>query len=147
MAFTIQPHISVRLTGKHYVSSIHHMGSKEDEIAELETKLRELKKDAELEKQQERNEMEDTMSAVSSVLDVDDYPEMLSEQWKEDMENKDSGSNGTLANVAISILVIVGLILFSQVPIGNEGLDKYSTAAPTQSIDLGDLNPVKKVID
>ena len=117
------------------------MSSKDDEIAELEEKLRILKQDVEKEERQPAiSVQEDGLTGMVSDVEVTDYPEMLSEKWKEDLDTmKDSkeGANGLILNTIVSLSVLVGLILFSQVPIGNEGLDKYSTAAPTQSIDLG----------
>ena len=120
---------------------VHRMSSKDDEIAELEEKLRILKQDVEKEERQPAiSVQEDGLTGMVSDVEVTDYPEMLSEKWKEDLDTmKDSkeGANGLILNTIVSLSVLVGLILFSQVPIGNEGLDKYSTAAPTQSIDLG----------
>lgn len=82
------------------------------------------------------------IASMSNPMD-----EMLSEQWK--VSNfKSSGGNvgvggGVMKNVIGAVVLLVGVVAFSQIPVGQENLDKYSTAKPSTTIDLGDLNPVK----
>lgn len=81
----------------------------------------------------------------------------LSEGWKEARSNYDPGNTatrkrqeeeqgsliGTVAKVAGGILA---LIIFSQIPLGQEDLSKYSaikSGPATSTIDLGDINSVK----
>jgi len=148
--------------------------SRDEEIADLEKKLRQLKEGAETkevaETEEGAEETEVTSTEKSDTSDgefverrfkisddstnmmvtgeelpkrsaVEPYEELLSEQWKV-RESDSVGFKDLLLQLAPVLAIIVGLIAFSQVPIGQEGLDRYSTAKPSTSIDLGDLNPV-----
>jgi hypothetical protein len=67
----------------------------------------------------------------------------LSEGWKEKEAASVEGSSGggALTGIIGVVALMIGIAVFSQVPIGQEDLSKYSAIkAPTQQIDLGDLN-------
>mmetsp|Transcript_2737 Transcript_2737/g.3888 ORF Transcript_2737/g.3888 Transcript_2737/m.3888 type:complete len:177 (+) Transcript_2737:92-622(+) len=126
--------------------------SREEEIADLEEKLRRLKEeesmlDTSYATSTYGREMDDSTSLqpMTSSNEMDEpFEEMLSEKWKEyDPSQDESSSSGNIAKVAGTLAVLAGLIIFSQVPVGQEDLNKYSTAKPSATIDLGDLNPVK----
>lgn len=71
----------------------------------------------------------------------------LSEGWKEKeaAESSDGGGGGILITLAGVLAVAVGLAVFSQVPVGQEDLSRYSAIkAPTEQIDLGDLNRARR---
>eukprot|EP00536_Pseudo-nitzschia_multiseries_P000774 jgi/Psemu1/300310/fgenesh1_kg.9_\ len=137
--------------------------SKDDEIAKLEEQLRKLK--------EEKGEVvptEATTTATTTTtapVDADEEIPLeeasmdmfLSEGWKEARSNYDPSNTatrkrqeeeqgnvvGTIAKVAGGLLAV---ILFSQIPVGQEDLSKYSaikSGPPTTTIDLGDINSVK----
>ncbi|KAL7502274.1 hypothetical protein ACHAXN_001802, partial [Cyclotella atomus] len=70
---------------------------------------------------------------------------MLSERWKEASDpSPTSADGGMLKNAAIALGLAVFLGIFSQVPIGNEDLQKYQDYKGSASrIDLGDLNDAR----
>lgn len=118
------------------------LSSKEDEIRELEEKLQKLKQEA----------VEEESAVVEEeIVNLNEqavYTELLTEQWKED-EAGEAGEGGFLKSVGVALATIgllVGLALFSQVPIGQEDLSRYSTPnrAPSTQIDLGDLNRARQ---
>jgi hypothetical protein len=111
--------------------------SKEDEIAELEEKLRKLKEETEQETDGQPEKMaSEEMEALESSVIEEPLEALLSESWKDaEASSEDQGS--VVKNLIGAAILIVALIAFSQIPVGNEGLDKYSTAKPNQSIDLG----------
>mmetsp|Transcript_33398 Transcript_33398/g.68178 ORF Transcript_33398/g.68178 Transcript_33398/m.68178 type:complete len:180 (-) Transcript_33398:147-686(-) len=124
-----------------------YMSEKEDEIAALEEKLRQLKEVAVQEKtaQEEQKELAET-EGIEDVPEV--YEEMLSEQWKASEAAEEGG--GLMSTVTTVLGVVASLVFlgfFSQVPVGQEDLSKYSTGQASTRIDLGDLNPVKSVKD
>lgn len=113
------------------------LGSKEEEIAKLEEQLRKLKED------------DNTDKAPFSDEDSDDVSlEMfLTEQWKEQEAAADGkGLGGGLMNLVFAIGAVLALVFFSQLPIGQEDLSKYSAGnSPVSAqIDLGDLNRARK---
>mmetsp|Transcript_92335 Transcript_92335/g.258054 ORF Transcript_92335/g.258054 Transcript_92335/m.258054 type:complete len:164 (-) Transcript_92335:230-721(-) len=119
-------------------------GSKEEEIAKLEEQLKRLKK-----------EKETVEVPVSAPTATDDAGELegtpigmfLTEQWKEQEANADSeSSGGGIMNVLIAVGFALVVVLFSQIPIGQEDLSKYSVgSSPTaEQIDLGDLNRARR---
>jgi len=81
----------------------------------------------------------------------------LSEGWKEARSGYDPKNTATVTRkteeqnsifglVAKVVGAIVALVVFSQIPVGQEDLSKYSTikSAPVKTtIDLGDMNRVK----
>mmetsp|Transcript_44362 Transcript_44362/g.53607 ORF Transcript_44362/g.53607 Transcript_44362/m.53607 type:complete len:199 (+) Transcript_44362:134-730(+) len=122
--------------------------SKDDEIAALEEKIRQLKRDAAQETSNEDDD-DDGKSASTAVTltpeEMEPFEEMLTEKWKEVPSNDENGGGGNvLVTVAGVLAAVVALALFSQVPVGQENYDKYSSATPSTSIDLGDLNRSKK---
>ena len=84
---------------------------------------------------------QDSTIAVRKVpiASMDDpFDEMLSEQWKvKNNAVNGSSSSGGIMNIVGVVAILLGIVAFSQVPIGQEDLDKYSTAKPSTSIDLG----------
>jgi hypothetical protein len=121
--------------------------NKDAEIAQLEAKLRQLKEQA------SREEESASASASASADDEftgrvsEPFVEMLTEQWKEGdpAQANQSGSPIVAVVGAIGLAVVLGLL--SQIPVGQEELNKYSSiksGTVTQSIDLGDLNAARK---
>lgn len=112
--------------------------SKEDEIRELEEKLQRLK--------EETKDEESVVEQAGQDVKLNDeaiYTELLTEQWKEsDPEQKgESSIVQTAATVFATVGLVVVLALFSQVPVGQEDLSRYSAVqTPSAQIDLGDLN-------
>ncbi len=117
--------------------------SKEDEIAKLEDQLRKLKEEKEREQ-----------ASVIAVLDETEQLEevplemFLTEQWKQQEADAEEGlsSGGGLTNILYAVGAALLIALFSQVPIGQEDLSKYSvgTSPPVEQIDLGDLNRARR---
>ena len=114
--------------------------SKEEEIAKLEEQLKKLK-----EEQAEESAIPEIEPNVNGKQEPEEEVPIelfLSERWKEE-EATSSGEGG--GGGLTGILGVIGLALFfalfSQVPIGQEDLSKYSAIkAPTEQIDFGDLN-------
>lgn len=150
-------------------SSSSDENGKDDEIAQLEEQLRKLREektgDASPEAASAPNEEETAAATTTKVADGDDDDELeeatmdmfLSEGWKEARSNYSPGNTatkkrqdeeqgnlvGTVAKIAGGILA---LVLFSQIPVGQEDLSKYSaikSGPATTTIDLGDTNSVK----
>jgi hypothetical protein len=122
--------------------------SKDDEIAELEEKLQKLKqaKEAEESSQAAATPQNGEVAAKAEEEEVD-IGMFLSEGWKE-KEATESGGSGGLTGIIGAVALVLGLIAFSQVPIGQEDLSKYSAMkAPTEQIDLGDLNRARNAGD
>ena len=131
--------------------------NKDDEIAELEAKLKQLKGEKE-EQQQISNEVVSTAvaepttemngdrSIASNMKNQVALDEMLSESWKED-EVENSGGFGIVGSLVTLVALLIGFVILGQVPVGQEGLDKYSTPKPSTTIDLGDKNPASKGLD
>eukprot|EP00533_Pseudo-nitzschia_delicatissima_P014594 CAMPEP_0197270600 /NCGR_PEP_ID=MMETSP1432-20130617/7408_1 /TAXON_ID=44447 /ORGANISM="Pseudo-nitzschia delicatissima, Strain UNC1205" /LENGTH=197 /DNA_ID=CAMNT_0042735911 /DNA_START=46 /DNA_END=639 /DNA_ORIENTATION=+ len=125
--------------------------AKQEQIAKLEAELRQLKEGQSAEESPETAEEDEEMLEEAS-MDM-----FLSEGWKEAREGYDPKNTatvtrqteeqgslvGTLAKVVGGIVAIV---FFSQIPVGQEDLSKYSAikSGPAKtSIDLGDTNRVK----
>lgn len=107
--------------------------SKEDEIAELEEKLRKLKEESSAETTVNDLEFEGSEDSPKPVID-EPFEEMLSESWK-DSEESDSGA--VVKNLIGAGIAVLLAIVVSQVPVGNDGYDKYTAVKPSTSIDLG----------
>lgn len=137
-SFGIVPRSQIQRLHDLSSSSTHLLSSKEDEIAALEEKLRILKEEADMKKE---NQVEVETSIPQITID-EPLDEMLTEKWKEkETESVDGG--GFIKNlVGIGILLAVSLAV-SQIPAGQEGYDKYTVVKPNTSIDLGDLNSSK----
>ena len=126
---------------------------KQAEIEALEEKLRQLKGDDPAERFESSENSVAMQLTPDEVVEEEDEPEwavlktqsndsvMMSERWKEagSLTNSDGG---LLKNIGIALGLVVFLGVFSQVPIGNEDLQKYQDYKGSSSrIDLGDLNP------
>jgi hypothetical protein len=113
---------------------------KQAEILALEEKLRQLKEETQNEQVADTNEEEETEWAIMKGQTNDSV--MLSERWKESDPSTDTEGNNVFKNVATAIGLAVFLAIFSQVPLGQEDLQKYQDVKGSASrIDLGDLNP------
>ena len=134
------------------ITQIKSSNSDDDEIAELEAKLRQLKEEKQKELLTKTSDDEPADTPTSNPINTgitnydSDTPlnEMLSESWKES-DSVSGGSDeegGSIVPALLSgVALILGFILFSQIPVGQEAYDKYSTAKPNTSIDLGDKAP------
>jgi hypothetical protein len=132
---------------RHY-SFCRLASSKEDEIRELEERLQRLKEESAKERVTSNTEEEEEVVALNEQAI---YTELLTEQWKE-TEADASQEGGIMKSAAIvlaTIGLLVGLALFSQVPVGQEDFSRYSTPtqATTNKIDLGDLNRARSASD
>jgi hypothetical protein len=120
--------------------------SKDEEIAKLEERLKELKEENSSEEIPE-NFPPSGVTAQETERDVP-IEMFLSEGWKEKEAGQSngggggsSGGGGALTSILGVAALVIGLAMFSQIPIGQEDLSKYSAIkAPTERIDLGDLN-------
>jgi uncharacterized protein HemX len=125
------------------VSLASSSSNKDDEIAKLEEQLKRLKEEKAVLEQQQQPEEE-----LEEQVDIEMF---LSEEWKEkevaEKGTNDGGAGTGLVGVLGAIALALGFVLFSQVPIGQEDLSKYSAIkAPTQQIDLGDKNRARSSI-
>lgn len=136
--------------------------SREEEIAKLEEQLRQLK-------QEQQNDDAATEggggdgTAFSTTAEINQVEQrilekvqgkdmILSEQDLYDgnivqdqssSSSTEEGGGSVVQNVLVAVLAVVFLVVFSQIPIGQEDLSKYSVSPTTSSsrtIDLGDLN-------
>ena len=119
--------------------------SKEDEIAQLEEKLRQLR-----EAETQKPVLATPSNANINTPNRPDEPfvEMLTESWKEADAvegSKDGASNGVgfLLPLVGGILATIVLLSFSQVPVGQEDYAKYAAVKTSTEIDLGDLNDAR----
>lgn len=126
----------------HSITQSHRpaFGSKDDEIAELEARLRELREappDEVTEKQIQLDER--TLEKVRGKDMLLSEAELVEARILE--ADGGEGSN-PLAAIVPAAIGLIAVLLFSQIPIGEEGLSKYSSygTPPKQTIDLGDLN-------
>lgn len=134
--------------------------SREEEIAALEEKLRQLKEEGDDIVEEEEMKWEITPEDSSNGQKYlgrltpnvqTPMGEMLSESWKERNQAGSSNGNSILdgaKSVVGALIFVVILALASQIPVGQEDFSKYSykeAASPATNIDLGDLNPVKSV--
>jgi hypothetical protein len=109
--------------------------SKDDEIAQLEEKLRQLKEDDNV------VVVVDDDAAVNTPNRMDEpMMEMLSESWRESDPSQSDEGGGFLLPLVGAILAVVVFVGFSQVPVGQDDLIKYSAIKTSSQIDLGDLN-------
>ena len=122
-------------------------GDKEREIAALEERLAELRGEGSSEgdviaaatsalEEEEQELPPDTMAPDDGfdmnayrkrVANIKEPPpgEFLSEAWKESVEDQ-PGLGDTLKTLGIGAGIILALVAFSQIPIGDDGLAKYS---------------------
>ena len=136
-----RPRVVVDFPGRCATMRLRSTNDELSEIAALEERLRKLK------------EQGGKTSAIIADPD-EDLPEgesedsvMFSERWKEAKDGyltkqQDSSREG-IGKVGLVLGFIVLLGVFSQVPIGEENLQKYQAVKGDSSrIYLGDLNPV-----
>ena len=145
---------NLRVIKNNNVKSLHRIiksTNKDDEIAELEAKLKQLReeKGSEQQQQEEEEAAAATTSANGQVTEVEQTPlnEMLSESWKENEMEGNNSSGSIISSLITGLILVVAFVALSQIPVGQEGLDKYSTTKPSTTIDLGDKNPVSKITD
>lgn len=145
---------SYRRTASLFMSTEDEIAKKEQElkIARLEAELRELKGVQDAESPETGEEYEDEEMLEEASMDM-----FLSEGWKEAREGYDPKNTATATRqaeeqgnlvglVAKVVGGIVALVVFSQIPVGQEDLSKYSAikSGPAKTtIDLGDTNRVK----
>ena len=136
-------------------SSSSTKGDKEtndEKIAQLEAKLLTLKEEQQIGDGCDAEEEDEDEEAEAATMDM-----VFSEGWKQARESYDPKNTATVTRqteeqkstlglVTKVVGGLVALIVFSQIPVGQEGLSKYSanTSGPTKAtiIDLGDRNPV-----
>jgi hypothetical protein len=138
-----------------------HFGTRDDEIAKLEDQLRQLREDG-------TDVGASAMSSRSEVFTKDDSEDafslkefdmarrrlektkgkdmLLSEQQLISgglMEDTSNGRSSGIIGIVGAVVALVGLLLFAQVPVGQDELARYSATGSStiKSIDLGDLNP------
>jgi len=153
LCFVHVPLSFTKSTGKITATLIQSSNNKEDEIAELEAKLRQLKQEQQMDEQAAQQQEEEQAVATATYTppsnangdrNIDESPldEMLSESWKEN--EVDEGGGSIIGSLVTGLVLLVSFVALSQIPVGQEGLDKYSTAKPSTTIDLGDKNPNSK---
>ena len=155
----ISSHVSlIQRTASPPITRLHSSpDDKQAEIEALEEKLRQLKGVDPAESVESSENSVVMQSTPDDVIEEEDEPEwavlktqsndsvMMSERWKEASSSTNS-DGGLLKNIAIALGLVVFLGVFSQVPIGNEDLQKYQDYKGSASrIDLGDLNPEVRV--
>ena len=160
---TINTHTAFTSTSTQIFAS-----SKDEEIAALEEKLRQLRETdattttAELSESEPESESSPPPSTtppttplesqsqpqpqsfpvtralpVKNQATVDDFDELLSESWKDNDVSASEGGGAVLKNLAIAGIALLVAVAVSQVPVGQDGYDRYTTAKPNTSIDLG----------
>ncbi len=111
------------------IGSFHPMSmATDDEIAELEERLQQLKAEKEAATDEEKESLVSTEAGEGEFLDKGNYrvqppAEFFTERWK---EGEDVENNGSILNVAGALVLVALLVAFSQIPVGSEGLQKYS---------------------
>eukprot|EP00591_Stephanopyxis_turris_P006006 CAMPEP_0195517772 /NCGR_PEP_ID=MMETSP0794_2-20130614/11647_1 /TAXON_ID=515487 /ORGANISM="Stephanopyxis turris, Strain CCMP 815" /LENGTH=151 /DNA_ID=CAMNT_0040646643 /DNA_START=114 /DNA_END=569 /DNA_ORIENTATION=+ len=116
----IQAPLSYRNSAIVKPASVRLYASNKEEIAELEERLRLLKSE---EATSPNDVVEDSGEDIGVQGDIAGLEGLLTEKWKEE-EDVDSGINVTTILGTIGVLVF--LVFFSQIPVGNEGLSRYS---------------------
>jgi hypothetical protein len=120
--------------------------SKEEEIAKLEEQLKKLKEDGSTSETPRAYEGGTEVVVEEPAEEEISIDLFLSEQWKEEEKAAaESSEGGGFVGIIAAVGLALFLVGFSQVPVGQEDLSKYSAIkAPTQTIDFGDLNRVRK---
>ena len=148
-ASDIHRQYSTRASSK--VTSLHSTGNNQAEIAALEERLRQLR-DQELSPPTGSVKEVEYSSSGLALDELDDINTettdsiMFSERWKEGEESNAMEENrkGGISSIVLALVLVVLTGIFSQVPIGNESLQKYQAVQGNPSrIDLGDLNPIQ----
>jgi len=123
--------------------SLRLFESKEGEIAKLEEQLRKLK-----EEKQTEGMVVSTAPSTEDKLEDAPLEMFLTEQWKVQEASADQQASGgsSLMKIVYALGAILVIFLFSQIPIGQEDLSKYSVGSSpvTEQIDLGDLNRARR---
>ena len=137
-------------------SPTHLRSTEEDqaEIAALEERLRELKgganpaesATAEIAPIETAAEVEPASIEPDEMEGETEDSIMFSERWKETKDEyiakKEEDTIGGIGKIALALGFVVLLGIFSQVPVGEESLQRYQDVKGNPSrIDLGDLNP------
>jgi hypothetical protein len=129
-------------------------GAREEEIAKLEEQIRQLREDDAItaEKSTVKSDMSDQMTleefnaARRKLEKIKGKDMLLSEEELISGGFIDGSSNensrGFLGIIGV-VAALAGLLLFAQVPVGQDELARYSATGSStiKSIDLGDLNP------
>jgi hypothetical protein len=137
-------------TSKH-VSRLY-ASSREEEIARLEAEIRKLRDEASFDDLDGEYTAESAFAAAQALADK---KRLLAQVRGKDMlltegaliqENilENEGSTVGIAPAILGAVLAAAVIAFSQIPVGQEDLSRYSVqAGPTVStkIDLGDINP------
>jgi hypothetical protein len=126
----------------------------DEEIARLEEEIRKLREEA---PDESMGEVEASEAAFAAARAIADKKRLLAQVRGKDMlltegaliqenilENESSSSTFGLMPALLGAALAAGVIAFSQVPVGQDSLSRYSVqAGPTVStkIDLGDINP------
>jgi len=118
------------------------MSSREEEIAKLEAQLAKLRDETSFETNKvAQEEIEETMIALEKVKGKN---MLLSEAEILDMAELQDGTQSkgiSIPTIVGGLALAIGLLLFSQIPVGQEDLTKFQGAPSINKIDLGDLNP------
>lgn len=125
--------------------------NRDEEIAKLQEQIRQLQEakdepssDLSNEQEQVASRLVDKRSAELERVRGKDSPFTEGDLIDANiLEADDSSTSLNLPLVLLGIGAVIFLGLFSQVPVGQEDLSRYSVAPPTQVIDLGDINPEK----
>ena len=137
-AFQLHHHISSTAAGKRYDGINKLWSSREEEIAKLEEQLKLLKEEKVAAAVEEEESLTVQMPTEETPMEL-----FVSEKWKEGEDTTtttESSSGISVTNVVGAIGLVVGLVVFSQIPVGQEDFSKYSISPPSNEIDLGDLN-------
>lgn len=149
VSFTVRPKSTYSIGSR--VSSL--ASSRDEEIAKLEEQLRKLKEEesSKPDESEALTQEEKKYVANERVLEgVKGKDMLLSERELVDaglLEEENTGGVG-FGNIVAVVAAVVLLLVFAQIPVGQEDLSRYSAtgSAGTTSIDLGDLNPDRKAI-
>jgi hypothetical protein len=126
--------------------------ARDDEIAKLEAKIRKMQEEdtGNEEGEEMQGQVESREKLVSMrLLENSSRAQkdmMLSEGdlVKAGLMEQGSGGGNIIPAALAAVGVGVLLLLFSQVPVGQEDLSRYSASASVTTIDLGDINPDRK---
>lgn len=113
------------------------MSSNEEEVAALEARLRELKENPPPE--------EESTPMTPEALEMVQGKDMLlseAELYQAEIMSEVEEEGNIISSVLTVVGALLFLVLFAQVPIGQEGLSQYSAtgSSAVKTIDLGDLN-------
>lgn len=121
--------------------------SRDEEIAKLEEQLAKLKEEQATDEQSTKEVLDNgEINAVEKRLleNVQGKDMILSEKelFDGNIVEDQSTEGSVVSNLLIAVGALVFLVLFSQIPIGQDSLSKYSVAptSTSRTIDLGDLN-------